>query len=931
MTKYIILGFFLCFYTGLHAQFYDIGQEASSTKWSLIEVPGFDFVFPSTYSHQAKRAVQQFTLHAPHATEQWKVKPRKTTIVFHPYQATSNAYAVWAPRRIEVLTTPPQDLYAQPWMEQLALHEYRHMVQLARLDRNTLRYFGWILGQQAVPAATGIFLPTWFLEGDAVMTETAYSHSGRGRVPDFAMPLRAQLIEKNTYSYAKASLGSYRDFVPDHYTLGYHIIAAANINHDTMPWETSLENISRLNSLRPFNYGIMSTVHLDKHNLYQEAMTTLTEMWQPSVEAKEHFININHHTGIYTSISSLSMLNDTTGIFLMSSLDKIPAFYCINLKTRAIKKIHTPGYVSGNHTDGSSGKMVWAEFRPHRRWQMNSYNDLLIYNDSLATVQRFALRKKIYSPVIKRDGSAVAAIEYTREGKPELTIIKGNASFNIALPDTLHAAMPAWTKDENSVFWIATSSQGKAIALTHLKNGATSLVTRYAYREISHPKWHDQHLYYLADCEGVTQLCRLKPEDGKMERITTATYGVGDYAFYNDSILYTSYTSEGYRMAIIANKSVSAGTESGSWPLAAALSDSLEAFKPTATIVNNAHTIKRYRKGKHLFNFHSWAPLYIDADNERIHPGVSIMSQNILSTMFITAGYTFDPLEQRGTFRTSLTWKGWYPEISLDMAGGGRSVTYADEKGKLWDLEWTETNAGLSSRIPLNFSSGPYNRGLIPQLDLTHTNIHFQSDRPGKFFEGNLTTLTYSVLAYAHRRMAKRDLAPRLGANLKLTFRHSPLGDVSPGHIGAIESRVYLPGIGRNHSISAYMAFQKNRPGDYIYANLISFSRGYESFIASNTLVSSRLNYAMPLAYPDVEIRDIIFIKRIRTNLFADFTTMKVNSSQNSYNALGVDVIMDTHILDLPPESSIGIRSIYRTGESDLVFILLWTINLSDF
>src|SRR5690606_41722379 len=37
----------------------------------------------------------------------------------------------------------------------------------------------------------GIALPTWFYEGDAVLTETLYSNGGRGRIPSWTINLRA--------------------------------------------------------------------------------------------------------------------------------------------------------------------------------------------------------------------------------------------------------------------------------------------------------------------------------------------------------------------------------------------------------------------------------------------------------------------------------------------------------------------------------------------------------------------------------------------------------------------------------------------------------------------------------------------------------------------------------------------------------------------
>ena len=73
---------------------------------------------------------------------------------------------------------------------------------------------GYALGEQAVAAVLGAYLPLWFIEGDAVAVETGLSNSGRGRVPSFSMEFRAQLAETGHYSYDKAVNGSYRKLYP---------------------------------------------------------------------------------------------------------------------------------------------------------------------------------------------------------------------------------------------------------------------------------------------------------------------------------------------------------------------------------------------------------------------------------------------------------------------------------------------------------------------------------------------------------------------------------------------------------------------------------------------------------------------------------------------------------------------------------------------
>ena len=70
-------------------------------------------------------------------------------------------------------TVPPQDIYAQDWMDQLMVHEFRHAAQYAAVDRGFTRVLSLIFGQQALPAMIGLFAPFWFIEGDATVIETA--------------------------------------------------------------------------------------------------------------------------------------------------------------------------------------------------------------------------------------------------------------------------------------------------------------------------------------------------------------------------------------------------------------------------------------------------------------------------------------------------------------------------------------------------------------------------------------------------------------------------------------------------------------------------------------------------------------------------------------------------------------------------------------
>ncbi len=112
----------------LYAQYYSTGQEPASIKWRQLKTAHFKLIFPDYYEANARKLAAYLDSTYSYAGRSLDYQPKRISLVLHTQSAKSNALVAWAPKRIEFYTTPPQDMYAQPWLEQLALHEYRHVV-----------------------------------------------------------------------------------------------------------------------------------------------------------------------------------------------------------------------------------------------------------------------------------------------------------------------------------------------------------------------------------------------------------------------------------------------------------------------------------------------------------------------------------------------------------------------------------------------------------------------------------------------------------------------------------------------------------------------------------------------------------------------------------------------------------------------------------
>ncbi len=202
--------------------------NAPFLKFYQINTPYFKILYPKGFEIQAQRMANTLDrIHDPESATMG-VRPKKIPIILQNQSSVSNAFVTLAPRRSEFYTMPSQNynfLGTNDWLNLLASHEYRHVVQFQRSITGFNKFFYYIFGQQAVAGFAAAAAPMWFWEGDAVATETAFTHSGRGRIPNFNLILRTNFLEGRTFNYHKQYLRSYKNFINDHYVLGYHMVS----------------------------------------------------------------------------------------------------------------------------------------------------------------------------------------------------------------------------------------------------------------------------------------------------------------------------------------------------------------------------------------------------------------------------------------------------------------------------------------------------------------------------------------------------------------------------------------------------------------------------------------------------------------------------------------------------------------------------------
>jgi len=262
------------------SQYFSVGNDPPGIRWRQIDRADFKLIYPDYYEHRAKELAAVSGDILPSVSASLFLKPKPFRVVIHPETIQSNGWTMWVPRKIELAPMPSLYNMAENDSDHLLIHEYRHIVQLDKIDQGLTRILGWFLGDQAAAGIQALHIPDWVSEGDAVLSETLLSHSGRGRSPVFLQGMKALLLSESNYKFDKARFGSYRDFIPNHYVFGYNLVSMARLLNDEFFWSDVHDNVARKPyRISNFNRLLHKRTGYWQGGLFNETSKYLSEFW----------------------------------------------------------------------------------------------------------------------------------------------------------------------------------------------------------------------------------------------------------------------------------------------------------------------------------------------------------------------------------------------------------------------------------------------------------------------------------------------------------------------------------------------------------------------------------------------------------------------------------------------------------------------------
>jgi hypothetical protein len=865
------------------------------------------------------------------------------------------------------------------WLNLLASHEYRHVVQYQHANRGFNKVFYYLFGANTLSAMAHVAAPQWFWEGDAVATETAFTHSGRGRIPNFGLLFKTNLMEGRTFNYHKQYLRSYRHNIPNHYVLGFHMVGyLRKRTNDPDIWEKITARSWNVPFIPfAFSNAIKRETGLHVTGLYKAMATDLKKDWQKQIDSLTltTFEKVNSRkTKTYTDYLFPQPLEDGSIVVLKEGMGDIEQFRLI--KNGEENSGYTPGFINDNGMlSAAKSRVVWSEYGYDLRWGVRNYSLIKGYDFKTKTKYRIGKKRDRYAGAsLSPDGTKVAAIRSDNNYKVALVILdfSGKILKEFVNPDNSFISMPRWSDDGKRIVALKTTPQGRTVLLIDAESGNTTDLFPASQENIGHPVLYGKFLLFNSPATGIDNIFAYNIETKTRYQITTSKYGAYNPSVSNDGK--TIYYNDQYRdgMDVVQNpfdpslwKPYNTKFESINM-----LADLLTQQEGRPGLLDSVPvqtlTIAKYSKLKGMINPYSWGAFI---DNTLAQATIGVSSQDILSTTSINLGYQYDIAERTGLWKAGLSYQGFYPIIDASVTTGNRhqNETIFDRKVK---FTWRETGFLTGLRLPLTLTNSKY----ITQMEIGNSLgiTQVSSFRNEVSADGNLIStgdqryvpvndtlvyvfnnrvsdgmLLYNDVKFSFARSLKRsyrDFNSRFAQSVNFEYLSTPYGGDFKGRLLAVRGSLYFPGLFKHHSLyirggyqSSYSSLMLNT---YDFRNVIFKPRGY-SYPRDTKFYSVAFNYALPVWYPDISIGPLLNIQRIKANLFYDYgrgegssyyyhiskPAVYGNQRIDNYNSVGAEVSFDINIMRFLPQFEIGFRATYlqanRFNTSGVVFEFL--------
>lgn len=907
----------------IKAQFYVTGDDPASLTWRQYKTDAFRVIFPADDSLTAFYFSSYLSKYYHPLHQSIQSNERKWNVVMHTRSLRSNGLVSWAPARMELMSFVPDDVYNQPWLEQLAIHEGRHMVQLSRMHTGLTGTLYYIFGEQITGGIAGAYLPSWFMEGDAVYAETVFSKAGRGRSLRFLAPIKSMAGTASLPSYDKMTFGSYKDYSPGSYAFGYCLTSWARTKTSKHIWDSVLVNVARM-PFNPFAFsnGIKKQSGWSKYKFYDEWRKSQSVVSLSQDSSKS--LVISPAKSVYTNYFSAYRTADSSVYSVKSAWNDVTQI--VRLHNNEEQRVYTPASWYPESIRFNDSIAAWLEFRPHWRWTHDGYTRLRVLHLKSKESGLVGEFGRYSSLALSADNSKYLVVEQGSALKSSLNLWTYDGSEKpIVLIEYQNAVIlsPVFLNDSlSSVAYIVLDDSGKRIEKLSDKGKKKETLFFVKDADIFQLFARNDSLFFICESENESIVFGIFPDNLRPVVLYKSFSAISGISIGADSrLIISEYDANGYsiRQSTI-QKNPDVLMQLPSSPIADSMSLSEQFLNDDSVRFSIVH--KPYNKLSHLFGVHSWGPVSTKADDGIIKPGIAVLSQNLLGTFISEAGFEYGQGDTPWKFFADFSYTAWYTALSVQTEYMFRQK-YVDYKGQKVLMKWFENSLDCEIYLPVNLSRGRWSRTLYPSFTIGFRNIDQREPDYLRFKYNQFMNLEYRLYFAQLLRSPQQNLMPSYGQIFDFRVRTTPLTKSAFGKQYSFEFFQFFPGLFKHHGLRLYGGFElfSDSADNTYFGRIINEPRGF-GLLPNGNAIAAGINYALPLAYPDLSIPWIIYLKRIRAAVFTDFVWVE----NVPFNTIGIECMSDLHIFGFPAPVEAGVRTSYVPDSKTLSWDILFRI-----
>ena len=885
--KLILTGVFILGFYNLFSQYEKTESAPPNIKWYEKRSNNFIIFFPKELDSIANYTINFLENNVQKIKFNPNDKVRKSKIILHNQNVISNAFVTSNPRRSEFfINAKPESshfLHNNNWINLLATHEYRHIIQ-REVGYNSFfnKVVHYLFGENLSSMLTRSSAPMWYWEGDAVDTETRMSNYGRGKIPKFTLTTQMNLLSKNKIKYDRQTLGSYRFKTPNEYESGYIMVKYLKDTYGEDVYNKIVKKAHKQSFLPlPFYRALKKETGLNYKELYNQSIKT--------IPIKTNFIenaplnkrkNKNFESYIYpTEVSNGNL------VVIRQGLGSYQDIRVIN-KEGDVSLLFTPGLLNDFGRIPSSNNLIaWLEFDKDGRWDKRVFSSIKVLDVNSKKIINNKLKGFFSSIDISPKGDEVVVLKNNLDGSQSLMFYNTTLS-KLFKEIKLNGGVYSSIKYDSAkrLIGLKTKNGIKDVFLYNISKDTFKSIYKTT-KNIGWPTFYDNNLVFSTDYNGFEEIILYDTKTEKTHKIDHKKLG-GYYPFLSKdrkSLYYSSMGNFGF-----------------------------DVYKERIVIKDNEVNLKEIEsKDKEHKNYSFFKSKKTNFFSQLIQPvswGLSdygfsdkgidyltlgLESKNLFSNLMFKGGYKVDVRDDKNKRFFGISYQGLFPVLDLTVSNSNdyfnQNIILTNNTGQedtIYDADINFKVRELTSalKIPLSYTKGKYLTSFVGSVsyslekfkDFYTTSLSSES---GKFpLQTSRDTREYfSGLLYFSRKhkKSKRQVYFPFEQTVVIEGRRTTASSDYKGQYYRGDIYFSFPGVNNLHSIRIKFRGEKQNDNDYLFRRNINFIYGYSNGFNFSDFLGGGLEYEVPLLYPEVSLSPIVYIQRVRLSGFVNTGSVK--------------------------------------------------------